>query len=443
MRILGECTCSGRGVMLMLLYTMLLLQSGCFLVNIESKRKVLWGKGLALCGLTGVALVLVRDLNERVLGRINKKLSAEEACLYFVPLWCVILFLGFLCAVTGILMQKTIEQYRLKLNRSAIKESFDNLPTGLSFSDQQGFVFLANRQIERLSFALTGTDLQDAEEFWRQIHTGKMQGVDNLKYGEHLCFRLNDQEIWTFKREFLKMENSEIVQITAVNIAEQFLLSESVKQNNALLSQMNQRLRQHWENMDEYVRNCEILDMKVRIHKEIGQALMASRVYLKQNAGGITEKELLKRWESVLLLMRKEAEPQEQQDNWKNFVDAAGKAGVMVLMDGEVSIEDLAKWQTELILMAAMEALTNAVRHAGADQLLIKISESRKQDLIVKFTNTGIKPRGNISEGGGLSGLRARLETRGCSMKIETEPQFQLTVVLPENEVESKIEYGI
>lgn len=443
MRTLGECTCSGRGVMLMLLYTLLLLQAGCIFVNIETRRKLLWKKGLALWVLTGMILILLRDLNERVLGRISEKLSAEEAWLYSVPLWCGILFLGCLCAVTGLLAQKTIEQYRLKLNRSAIKESFDNLPTGLSFSNQQGFVFLANRQIEKLSFALTGTDLQDAEEFWRQIHTGKMQGVEPLKYGEHLCFRLNDQEIWTFQRELLNIENSEIVQITAVNIAEQFLLSESVKQNNILLHEMNQRLIQHWENMDEYVRNREILDMKVRIHKEIGQALMASRVYLKQNAGGITEKELLKRWESVLLLMRKEAEPQEEQDNWKSFVDAAEKAGVMVWVDGEVPIEELAKWQMELILMAAVEALTNAVRHAGADQLLIKISKSRNQDLVVKFTNTGTKPGRNISEGGGLSSLRARLEAIGCSMKTETEPQFQLTVVLPENEVESKIGYGI
>ena len=61
----------------------------------------------------------------------------------------------------------------------------------------------------------------------------------------------------------------------------------------------------------------------------------------------------------------------------------------------------------------------------------------------MKFTNTGTKPGRNISEGGGLSSLRARLEAMGCSMKTETKPQFQLTVVLPENEVESKIGYGI
>ena len=46
-------------------------------------------------------------------------------------------------------------------------------------------------------------------------------------------------------------------------------------------------------------------------------------------------------------------------------------------------------------------------------------------------TNDGIKPEKEIVEGGGLSTLRRRVERIGGFMRIDSKPQFVLTVTVP------------
>ena len=59
-----------------------------------------------------------------------------------LPLWSALLGLTLLGTVTVVLIWKTLAYRRTTLNRLAIKESFDNLPTGLCFSRPEGFVLL-------------------------------------------------------------------------------------------------------------------------------------------------------------------------------------------------------------------------------------------------------------------------------------------------------------
>ena len=51
-----------------------------------------------------------------------------------------------------------------RFRRGAVKEAFDNLPSGVCFFDQNGMVTLCNHQMHRLVFALTGRDLQSLFE---------------------------------------------------------------------------------------------------------------------------------------------------------------------------------------------------------------------------------------------------------------------------------------
>ena len=51
-----------------------------------------------------------------------------------------------------------------------------------------------------------------------------------------------------------------------------------------------------------------------------------------------------------------------------------------------------------------------------------------------KITNNGRPPAGPITEGGGLSSLRARVEKAGGAVWIRWAPTFELTVSVPEQE---------
>mgnify|MGYP003376182879 CR=1 FL=1 len=85
-----------------------------------------------------------------------------------------------------------------------------------------------------------------------------------------------------------------------------------------------------------------------------------------------------------------------------------------VLLQGEMPEDDRA---VELITAAGAEALTNAVRHAGAKQLRVNVSQT---DLVCSavFTNDGRR-------------LRRRIEGEGGTMTVSADPEFTLTVTIP------------
>ena len=95
--------------------------------------------------------------------------------------------------------------------------------------------------------------------------------------GENPTFRLPDQTVWTFAREVL----GGITQLTAAQTTRLNKLTEELKEKNAELSVMNERLRKYGENVDELTREKERLETKARIHRELGQALLLTRRYLQ------------------------------------------------------------------------------------------------------------------------------------------------------------------
>lgn len=59
----------------------------------------------------------------------------------------------------------------------------------------------------------------------------------------------------------------------------------------------------------------------------------------------------------------------------------------------------------------------------------------QKPDCIaVSLTNNGAAPKGKITEGGGLSMLRQRIEESGGKMEIQSVPRFKLMLSLREKE---------
>jgi signal transduction histidine kinase len=87
-----------------------------------------------------------------------------------------------------------------------------------------------------------------------------------------------------------------------------------------------------------------------------------------------------------------------------------------------------------LLLYAAIrEALTNAVRHAGADRLIVEIRHDERCCRVTIASNgrTGVT---SIQEGGGLSDLRRRLEQEGASLLMEVNDGVVMHVTIPVGE---------
>ena len=324
-------------------------------------------------------------------------------------------FLVFICA----------GEYKYRKNTvttTSIKESFDNLPTGLCFSKPNGTVQLVNHKMNELSYLITGEELQNANSFWRVLRNGKTtQEVHRVSEGDNPEFRLKDGTVYTFARE--KIEH--IFQITATDTTSLHKLTNRLRDSNDELEEMNERLRTYGETVDETTRARERLETKIRIHSELGQALLATRHSL--TLPDADYKPVINAWKRNIAVLRTEAEPAMSTDLLQSLIEIAEFAGVQVEIKGIMPYDNII---AELFTSAATEILTNAVRHAQASTLFVEFSELEEY-YCATYSNDGNAPSAEIREGGGLGSLRKKIERFEGEMEIQSFPLFRLTVKLP------------
>lgn len=314
---------------------------------------------------------------------------------------------------------KEMNHRRRAITSFSVKESFDYLDTGLCFSKENGSVYLVNYRMNALCHSLIGHELQNANAFWQKLVDGNvLPGVVCISRGEHPEYALPDGNIWSFVRE----EIDSITQITAADVTSLHNLTNRFKEKNTELEAMNLRLRKYGETVDETTKEKERLETKVRIHNEIGQALLRSRYCLQNDDTDINA--AIENWKRNIAVLKMETVAQNSTSPLQLLFDAAESAGIKIHVDGDLPDGDDTR---QLFVLSATEALTNAVRHADAKQLFIKFYQ--KGDLyFAHYTNDGSIPAKEIVEGGGLGYLRKKIERAGGNMQVLSKPQFELIV---------------
>ena len=175
---------------------------------------------------------------------------------------------------------------------------------------------------------------------------------------------------------------------------------------------------------EEINKEKERLETKVRIHNEIGQALLRSRYCLQNDDTDINA--AIENWKRNIAVLKMETVAQNSTSPLQLLFDAAESAGIKIHVDGDLPDGDDTR---QLFVLSATEALTNAVRHADAKQLFIKFYQ--KGDLyFAHYTNDGSIPAKEIVEGGGLGSLRKKIERAGGNMQVLSKPQFELIVCI-------------
>ena len=307
---------------------------------------------------------------------------------------------------------------RRQLSPVSIKESCDHLPSALCFAWENGLPCLKNLKMDELSHLLTGEALLNANDFWK---TMELQPIVTLENGQ----------TWSFERVRLGMSGKTVYQITGTNITEEAQLQRELEEDNLRLKNMNRRLRQYGQDVQEATREKEILRAKTRVHDELGHALLQTRQFLSDTQGDAES--VCAAWrQNVRLLLGKYADEQ-RFDAFAQLARAAQAIGVTIERRGVFPAEGTESAQ--LLEAAAHECLTNLVRHAGGTRLEIT-GEKTESGWRIRYLNDGDVPSGPIVEGSGLTALRARTEAAGGKMDIAYTPRFELTLTLPEERQE-------
>ena len=312
---------------------------------------------------------------------------------------------------------------------NAIKESFDNLPTAVCIFDSRGLVRLMNRRMLTVTAALLGSGVQTLEELQYALEHPP-ETIVPLKNAPFV-YRFPDGTVLRFVQERLTdADGSTYQQVTAADVTELVARQNQLAEENERLADANRRARRLLEQMPEIVREQEILAMKMRVHDDIGHSILAARQALLGGADLDEMRRSAAVWEkSVALLHRANTAP-DMLEPLAYARRRAEELHVRLLICG--SIPETGETH-ELTALAIRECLTNCVRHAGATELYVS-ARTGSGCCTVTITNNGAPPAGEITEGGGLSALRRRIERSGGSMRIAAQPRFSLTVTLPEKE---------
>ena len=338
----------------------------------------------------------------------------QRSVIFSMLVWLAI------AAFFGMVIAEEIGRRKKAITPSSIKESLDQLHTGLCFSQPNGLVLLTNHRMNALSHALFGKALQNADLFWSALTNAQpMEGVERLAAGEQPEFQLPDGTAWTFRKEVL----NGVIQITAADTTQQHQLVDELRSKHHDLEEMNNRIRSYGDKVDEYVIARERLETRVNLHGFLGQALLMTRHYLQYESGDA--KKIIDIWQRNIDVLRLEAEPQQEADSLASLRNAARAIGMQVHVSNRLPGNTQ---QRKLIAAIGAETLTNAVRHAGAKQLWIDVEET-EDAYFIRYTNDGSVPNGPVTEGGGLSTARRKIEAAGGQMKTETEPRFMLTII--------------
>lgn len=331
----------------------------------------------------------------------------------------------------------------MKKNTSAkmIKKAIDSYPGGLCFSALDGRVILANEKMNQLILELTGHTILNAKVAWEELtnfaNNGKAEKLDqswlpknpdngNESTQQQLFFRFSDSLIWRFEMRFL---DSNTVQIEAAEITELYRLSEELYENTIRLQDMQKRQKALLDSIVEVNLNKEILTAKMHIHDELGHCLLATTKAITEDSLAENADTLRKSWNSTIhdfsnistVWMAPDSSLQSE------LMQVAELIGCKVIFHGK---QPKSRKALQLLYAAIREALTNAVRHADATELTVKI-EQRKECYHIEISNNGNVSVSSITEGNGLSALRQRLEQEGASLKVLCENSVSLIVDIP------------
>lgn len=316
----------------------------------------------------------------------------------------------------------------MKKNTSAkmIKKAIDSYPGGICFSALDGRVILANEKMNKLILELTGHTILNAKVTWEELanfaSNGKAEKLtqswlpkdpDKESIHQQLFFRFSDSSVWRFELRFL---DSNTVQIEAAEITELYRLSEELYENTIRLQDMQKRQKALLDSIVEVNLNKEILTAKMHIHDELGHCLLATTKAITEDSLAENADTLRKSWNSTIRDFSNISTVWTVPDSslQSELMQVAELIGCKVVFLGEQPTQRKA---LQLLCAAIREALTNAVRHANATELMVKIEQDEKS-YHIEISDNGSVSVSSITEGNGLSALRQRLEQEGASLEV-------------------------
>ena len=338
--------------------------------------------------------------------------------------------LMFLLLLSGILRLRAVRRtIKSSITEFSIGEALDSIPMGIAFTGDSGIVLQSNHVIHDLCYKMVGMTMIDGDRVWKKIEEGQVLPGMDCTLGESPMITTPEGESWIFRKSPIHSSIGDINQIIAFNATREQQIVRELEENTEKLKDMNKRLRNYNDIVDDTIRREELLAAKMRVHDNMGEVLLATKVLLTNEKSPATREEVLLEWKKDLSLLREEARDEAAPTQLERLKEAADHFGVALKITGDIPTNEDAM---ELLCVGIQECLTNAIQHAGSDEMYVNIQET-DDSFVITYSNNGDSPKYPITEGGGLSILRQAAEKLGAIMEYIEAEQFTLRITLPKS----------
>lgn len=365
-------------------------------------------------------LFVILDFSVLAVTMVFVRIFQDSPSLAIPPL--IGIFISLLSAFYSIWgIADTHTKSKNTLSADSIRDAINNLPAGICFTDPKGRVVLCNHAMSELTAAFQGETVRSKALLDEMIeYANKNEGL-KISGG-----------IWEFEQ--YPLPGSELkgyTQIMAYNVTELYEGINLLNEENKELKIVNKALSRMYNRLADKVREKETLDLKMKIHNNIGTSLLMINEILDEDSAEqptSIRKDISKQLEilqdAVSYLV------DDSQAEITSLDDLCAKAftmGAALVINGELPSDSLME---KLIVSAAGECITNCIKHAKGDCITVSVANT-ELSYHVEITNNGVPPKGEIFEGGGLSSLRRKISAAGGFMSIKHDPVFTMILELP------------
>ena len=345
----------------------------------------------------------------------SDKTTAVSRTLCALPWAFWLLAFILITLATILLFLRNVKYDKTYITPGTIKIYLDKIPCGICCWRDNGRVLFSNEWMNKLCEAVCGEQLLDGNTFFDSVNGGILN---------------SDGRVWRFVRRDIEIDGEHLYELIASDISREYEKTKKLEEDKEALARLNEELREYYLSIDESVKLQEILQAKINIHDEMNRLMLSTAAASKE--GGETLDEYFSLWEQNALLLCMDAE--EKTNRQQGAIDSLAKAlGINLLMDDEL-LNKMSEKQKELFYSTAREALANAAKHAGAEQMQISFEQTKKE-LIIRFANNGKMPQKDVQFVGGLANVSALAEKQGAFIRTETGDKFVLVLTMKNSDL--------
>lgn len=313
---------------------------------------------------------------------------------------------------------------RKRIHPGSVKESVDQLSTGVCYYYKDGRIKLQNVIMEKIWREMSGKNLTDGRELWKEISEAETLRGTCISSGETPIRILPDGSVRSWQRREVRADGMELYEVLAADVTEEYSLVHDLEEKEERLRHRSMRLKTIGERIDALNIEKEILDSKIRLHDDWGRALITAKAFI-EDPDEKKKKEFLSLWQRNISYVE-ENEQSIAKDAYDDIFSSAKSLGLTIDIDEELPSD----YERRNILIQAMAVcIGNMVKHADGKVLQIR-TEYGEKTCTYTFLNDGRPPEDTVEEKGGLKNLRRKVEAQGGRMSIESTPRFALHIEL-------------